>query len=478
MVDTSIMDVQMTTTQSVPKNLKQLIDCVKDNAGNLDIFGVIKKYKFWPALQVKKLYNNPNIVLLHNTYKRTDVAHFQELYDQCRSVVIDLAAENDKNIVVTYSQSIPIRYTDTEYIKISTDQDTFELTYEGTVITVYNYDDKWYFGTTSCPSVDSSRFFHPTKTHGQMFNEAIAKVTNSDLPVSKEDGIEIRNKFTSFLDKTKAYAFILVHHENKHIIDYSSVLGENYATLVHLSTIDRVTLSPIVDNDIKKVVYSQDVKFANISDAMNYLRTNATAYAIMVSTPDNKKYKVSLDSIVEREENDLGNPNVWQNMLWVYIKNRPNYKITDYQEQYAKDLEIPKTVRGRELAPTYLIHTVICTMRDILLKLYNLTTTYDVETHRYQLNKDADSIYPSIIRFHLAQLRNIQITKHKFAPLTDKAVYQYICHNQSLKNLRLLIKYFGEACDPAKLAGKGIPYSLPTHIAECFTILDKLLSNQ
>lgn len=471
-------DIKM--TQPVPKNLRELIKCVKENVGQTDIIGIIRKFKFWPALQVKKFYANPNLLLLHNTYKRTDVAHFQELYDECRSVVIDLAAEADKNIVVTYAQSIPIRMTDTEYEKSIDPNDKFELTYEGTVVTVYNYDDNWYFGTTSCPSIDSSRFFHPTKSHGIMFNEALAKLLNDDVPVSKNDSIALRNKFTSYLDKNKAYAFILVHHENKHIMDYSDIFGENYSVLIHMSTIDRITLQQDHNSDdINKLLINNDkyiLKFSSPNEAIHYIRNNSNAYAIIGTTSSGKKLKISIDAIVEREENDLGNPNVWQNMLWVYIKNRPNYKITDYQEEYVKDLEIPKTYRGRELAPTYLIHTVICTMRDILFKIYNLTTTYDVEKKRYTINKDADSIYPSVIRFHLAQLRNIQITKHNFAPLTEKTVYQYICHNQSLKNLRLLIKYFGETCDPVKLAGKGVPYGLPMHIAECFTILDKLLT--
>ena len=464
-------------THPVPKNLKELIQCVKDNVGQTDIIGIIRKYKFWPALQVKKFFANPNLLLLHNTYKRTDVAHFQELYDECRSVVIDLAATEENNVVVTFAHSIPVRYTDTEYLKIASETDKIELTYEGTVVTIYNYDNNWYFGTTSCPSVDSSRFFHPTKSHGEMFNEALAKIMNDDVPVTKEDSINLRNKFTKYLDESNAYSFILVHHENKHIMDYTSIFGDKYAKIIHLNTLDRKTLVH-KDNIIDIFTSDQESKaFANAEEAIKYLHDNSSiAYGLAITSDSGKKYKVSINSIVEREENDLGNPNVWQNMLWVYIKNRPNYKITDYQQEYTKDLEIPKTYRGRELAPTYLIHTVICTMRDILFKLYNLTTTYDVSTKRYQINKDADSIYPSILRFHLSQLRNIQITKHNFAELTDKAVYQYICHNQSLKNLRLLIKYFGETCDPAKLAGKGVPYGLPMHIAECFTILDKLLS--
>ena len=467
-------DVKM--TQPVPKNLKQLIECVKENAGNLDMMGVLRKYRFWPALQIKNFFSNPNLLLLHNTYKRTDVAHFQELYDECRSVVIDLSAPNNNNIVVTYAQSIPVRYSDAQYEAIADENDKLELNFEGTVVTVYSYENQWYFGTSSCPTVNSSRFFHPTKSHGNMFNEALAKMLNVDYNDSKEFETAIRKQLTDVLNPNKAYAFLLIHYENKHIIDYTSKFGENYALIMHLTTRDRITLEElpndtIIQND------NHIIKFDNVAAAMAYLREpQNNAYAILATTVSGKKIKISIDAIIEKEENDLGNPNVWHNMLWVYIKNRPNYKITDYQTEYVKDLEIPKTSRGRELAPTYLIHTVICTMRDILFKSYELTTSFDPETKRYTINKDADSIYPSILRFHLTQLRNIQYIRHNKSMIDDKVVYQYICRNNSLKNLRLLIKYFSDTCDPSKLSGKGVPYGLPMHIAECFKILDTLLS--
>lgn len=467
-------DVIMTPTSCVPKSLKQLIEYVKTE--KIDMINVLRKFRFWPALQIKNFFSNPNLLLLHNTYKRTDVSHFQELYDECRSVVIDLNAPDDNNIVVTYAQSIPVRYTDSQYEAITNENDTFELNYEGTVVTVYYYENQWYFGTSSCPSVNSSRFFHPTKSHGQMFNEALAKMLSIDYEDTKDFEIIIRKKLTDFLSPEKAYAFLLIHHENKHIMNYTSKFGENYSLIMHLNTRDRITLEEVPNDTI---IHNDNhiIKFESAKEALEYLRTpENNAYAIIATTANGKKLKISLDSIVEKEENDLGNPNVWHNMLWVYIKNRPNYKITDYQNEYIKDLEIPKTSRGRELAPTYLIHTVICTMRDILFKSYELTTTFNIETKRYTVNKDADSIYPSILRFHLTQLRNIQYIKHNKSLIDDKVVYQYICRNNSLKNLRLLIKYFSDTCDPSKLSGKGIPYGLPTHIAECFKILDTLLS--
>ena len=41
-----------------------------------------------------------------------------------------------------------------------------------------------------------------------------------------EDELVVRSKFCELLDKEVCYLFILIHHENKHIIDYTDLLGE------------------------------------------------------------------------------------------------------------------------------------------------------------------------------------------------------------------------------------------------------------
>jgi len=436
---------------------------------------ILKKYRFWPFLQVKKFFSNKNLVLIHNTYKRVDVRHFQQIYDQCRSIVLDFSAPPGENIVVSYTQPIPERITDVEYMKIAKTNDVTESSYEGTVVTVYHYKGQWYFGTTSCPTIDSSRYFHPTKTHGMMLDETIAKITNKPVPTNREESYALRQGFANVaFDTTKAYAFVLVHYQNCHIIDYTSALGENYMCLVHIVTRSRDTYK---DEDISSQPYASigiqyPIKFATPVEAVKYIQTVAYAYAIIVKTEDGKILKVSTEQIIKKEEHNMGNTNPWYNMLHVYMQHNPTYKINDYIKEFDIKLTLPKSSRGIDMDPTYIIHTSMVTIRDFLFKFYNACTEYDLSTQRYIINKEADAKYAPIIRFHLVQLRNIQVTRHKHAALTDKAVYVYLCHNQTIKNLRLLIKYFATSwIQGDKL--NGVPY----RAAESLVELNKLMTD-
>ena len=451
-----------------PKNIRELLAEVQDVSRTHDVSSkanalvdIIRKYHYWPALQVKKFFKEPNLVLLHNTYKRVDVHHFQELYDECRSVILDMAAPDGENIIVTYANSIFDRMNDKQYESVKMDTDVCEPTHEGTVVTVYHYNGKWYFGTTSCPSVDSSRYFHPTKSHGDMFNEALMK-----LYPNKPEDQNIRECFTQHLNPDCAYAFVLVHHENRHVMDYTSVFGEGYAKLVHISTKNRKTLEEVpVFGTFTDVDILSTSPYNTVDEALHALQTDPHVYALIVKKEDGKRYKVSRESIVHQEECDLGNPNKWHNMLWLYMQNKKNYQIVDYQRDFAPDLEIPSDHKGAPLAPTYIIHTVICNMRDVLYNLYRATTTYNIVTNRFKMNKDMDAQYHSMLRFHLAQLRHIQVSDHANRYITPKSVYDYICHHHTLKNVRMLIKFFAEN-----------PTFFKPRTAECFTVLDKMLS--
>jgi hypothetical protein len=257
-------------------------------------------------------------------------------------------------------------------------------------------------------------------------------------------------------------------------MNYAPLVGEEYAKLIHIVTRSRGSL---VDDDISNhpmgnmgITYSH--KFNNLQEAIQYVRSVSYTYGIYVNAISGKRYKVSTDAIIKYEAHNLKNPNVWHNMVAVYIQNKPDYKITDYQKEFCQDYQNPKNESGQELAPTYLIHTVICNMRDVLYDAYIQTTTYNPKAKRYWMNKDEDKKFAPIIRFHLAQLRNFQITTHTQSIITQRAVYHYICHHQTLKNLRYLIKYFATNW----LNDNKKETYVNVRTAECFVILDKLLS--
>ena len=304
-----------------------------------------------------------------------------------------------------------------------------------------------------------------------MLDEALSKFY-PDIDVTQS--ATLRDKFTSSLDVSKAYAFILVHHNNSHTVDYSSVLGENYAVLVHIATRDRVNLSAddISSKPLSSVGLFYPITFEDNTMALSHIRENKSVYGLLVNTSSGKTYKVCREEIVKQEECDLGNPNKWHNIMWLYMQNRTDYHIVDYQRDFAPNLDIPRDLYGKQLVPTYIVHTVICTLRDILYTLYRSTTIYNLKSKRFRMNKELDATYDPLVRFHLAQLRHIQVDELIDNFLTKKEVYQYICQRQTLKNIRLLIRYF------AGVAATSNNEFMTPRAATCIVVLNHLLSQR
>lgn len=479
--DIHMESMNISEDEVVPSNIIELlaeVERVRTTDGSLSganaLLHVIRKHHFWPALQVKKFFHEPDLVLLHNTYKRVDVTHFKQLYDECRSVVLDMSAPNGQNIIVSYADHIPDRMVDAQYAAVMSPDDKCIECYEGTVVTVYNYNNKWYFGTSSCPSVNSSKFHHPNMSHGDMLNDALTRIFPSDSDEMDDNSSSnknaIREKFTSILDPSKAYAFVLVHHINRHVIDYSPVYGEvEYAKLIHISTRDRVTLTQedITHKPFETIGIMYSRTFENPHDAVDLLRSSPSMYGILVTTQAGHRYNVSRQATVHQEECDLGSPNKWVNMLWVFMQNRPDYHIQNYQDEFGKDIQIPVDSKNRPMSPTYLIYTCMCNMRDMLHQLYSATTLYYPSLKRFKMNKVADQQYHSIIRFHLAQLRHVQVQHHHHGFMTKKAIYHYLCFHQTLKNIRILIKFFAET--DGYFTGRPL---------ECFVTLNKMLGDK
>lgn len=475
---------------SFPKNVNDIISETYDiyNSINDDnktysncLIMVLKKYHLWPNIKVKKFKNRSDIVLLHNNYKMGEVYEYRELYEQCRSIVLDFTLSFNNNVVVTYANSIPTRVdTNTYMTNIYSDQDKCYEAYDGTIITVYNHNGEWHFGTSSCPDANSSKFTHPTKTHGNMFDEILYKYYGNQLTeqelslVPNEVSKILRSKFVASLNPEMSYEFIIVHYENIHIIDYTNVLGENYKELVHVNTKNRNTL---VEEDIHttklqaylEVGINYPKEFTNVTDALGYINGNPYSYGLIIKKKiDNnvKLYKVSTDIINYREETDPCHPNTWMNILSVYMKNKQDYTIKDYISNYVPNIVLPMDNNGRYIDPTYLIHTLISTIKDSLYNYYVSTTTYFPRYGRYKMNKDLDKQFPPIIQYHLAQLRNLQVTTYKEKMITSANVYYYLCQCNDIKNIKTLIQFF--ASNPIN--------EMNPRTSMCFAIMNSLIS--
>ena len=455
-------------------------DKVENTYANCLIY-LLKKYHFWPFMKVKKFKGRSDIVLLHNSYLRKNVDNFKELYEQCRSVVLDFSLENN-NIVVTYANSTPERIDCNNYINsLYSSEDKVYEAYDGTIITVYNYKDEWFFGTSSCPDANSSKFSHPTKRHGNMFDEILFKIFKEHITAedvasltSEEISLKLRNLFVQHLDPSMAYEFIIVHHENKHIVDYSGLLGDNYMELFHINTKHRNLL---IENDIIASIipslFEKGVKyplqFNNIQEAYSHINNSIYSYGLIVKKIVDEKvklYKISTDAINYREETDPCHPNIWMNILSVYMKNKTDYTIKDYVANYNPNINLPLDNNGQKIDPTYLIHTIISTIKDSLYSYYKATTIYYPNYNRFKMNKEMDKQFPPIIQYHLAQLRNLQVNTYKTKMINMGNVYHYLCQCNDVNNIKTLIQFF--ASNPIN--------EMPPRTSMCFAIMTSLIS--
>jgi len=433
------------------------------------LFGLLKEQHYWPALQLKTFNCERGMALLHNTYKRDDVASFQTLYDECRSVVLDLSAPEGDNIVVSLTNNIPDRMDDVMYecmqkLEVDNEQPVHkcERSYEGTVVSVYFHRGKWFFSTSTCPSMDDSRFTHPTKKHGQMFDEALdrSQVTRESL--------------ANNLDPDFSYTFLLVHHENCHIMKTADEFGDDkFMGIFHIGTRSRATMEVVTDAAIEEKLKEKGImypeRYESPAAAIAWLRAHHEAYGFVARREDGSIVKVSNASMIELEQMDYGNSNPWHNFVWIYKQNKPHFHVNDYIARFCPEFEAPLDHANRPLVPVYMIHTVICTMRDILLYCYQSTTQYFPQYARFRMNKEVDATLAPILRFHLAQLRRIQITTHTHEMVNAKAIYHYLCHHMTMKNLRMLIKFFAHW--PSQSA------MMNARAAECFTVLDACMSD-
>jgi len=442
--------------------LEDIIKTVYDNCndGNYPntLINILKQKHFWPVIKVKKFKNNNNLCLLHNSYKRNDVAEFQDLYDKCRSIVLDFSKSIGNNVVISISNSVPIRSSVINYTTtIHEPNDICYAALDGTVVTVYYHNGIWHFGSSSCPDINSSKFSNKTKTHGYMLDEILYDMYKNNVDINDPNISNIlRNLFTSNLSPLYSYDFVIIHYENIHVFNYSVLMGENYRYLFHINTKNRITL--IEENiDNQPLVYL-GIKYPPKFNSP-HVNTNDN-YGIIVKK-NNQLYKISNDIIIHKEEVNAYNYNKWYNILYVYMLQKPNYNINEFiNEFYPNDTTIP--------CDTFTtIQSVFEIINQIIYNLYIATTNYYPKYNRFRIDLNMDKTLNPLIRFHLAQLRHQQISIYKKKIINQENVFNYLCHSNNIKNIQKLIQHLSISND----------YNLTPEITIIFKTLSDLLEN-
>ena len=148
------------------------------------------------------------------------------------------------------------------------------------------------------------------------------------------------------------------------------------------------------------------------------------------------------------------------------MKNKQNYTIKDYIATYNPNIQLPTDNNSKEIDPTYLVHTIISTIKDNLYNYYKSTTTYNPTYKRYKMNRELDKQYAPIIQYHLAQLRNLQTNIFSKKLITCSNIYYYLCQCNDVKNIKTLIQFF--ASNPIN--------EMQPRTSMCFAIMNSLIS--
>ena len=194
-----------------------------------------------------KDFVDEGLMLLYHKY---DAPITTELERECRSLIIDRTTLKIKS----YSCETPrVNKEGMDFLLAnSTEPQIINVCYEGTYLSVFNHNSKWYVSTRRCldshDSVLDNGVIHAEKSHYQMIEDVLQKSGYSGF-----------NDFSQKLNPENSYYFVLIHYQNKHMIDYTNQFGENYG---------RICLTTVRDSAMKELdIYSNQIDFASYDDS-------------------------------------------------------------------------------------------------------------------------------------------------------------------------------------------------------------------
>ncbi len=158
------------------------------------------------------------LILIANKYKVNNF-NVKNIERECKNIIIN---KETKKLVVYLNNSI-LYNDDANHFLLNNDISNNYIkeiykAYEGTNIILHYFNNKWNICTRKC--LDSNKSAWNNKTYYKLFNEACSQYDN----------------FYDNLNKDYYYSFLLVHYQNKNIVDYSYLFGEEYKKIFHIIT--------------------------------------------------------------------------------------------------------------------------------------------------------------------------------------------------------------------------------------------------
>jgi len=390
---------------------------LESNQNNLE---ELRKKLFERGVLTKD-YVDDGLMLL---YHKFDSPVTNELERECRSLVIDRSTLKIKS----YSCETPRANREgMEYLVAhSTESQIINPCYEGTYLSVFNHNSKWYVSTRRCLDSQES-VFNPVQkqqpmSHYEMFDEVLKKAGYSDF-----------NDFSSKLDPSNSYYFVLIHHHNKHIIDYTNQFGNDYG---------RICLTTVRDSNMKELdIYSELVafasydgsgtifvpekmesyeSFANLNKTIKY-NESPESEGVVIRVWDsqmNKYHLIKLQTINYQFAQVLGSDrNIFKGLVYLY----QNDKLVDYFSQNPNTQNIKKIVNPLNTSESYdTVGTVDAVFKVCTSELFELfKVLWSLKTGQQQ-NKELYELLPKEYRDIMYSIRGLYYKKKASLMNKDK----------------------------------------------------------
>jgi hypothetical protein len=192
---------------------------------------------------LSKDYIDENLFLIYNKF---DQPSNSQLIKECRSIILDSTTKN----IISFSCETPLLNSQAlEYLLLNQNvEKIITKCYEGTLLSVFFNNDKWYVSTRRC--LNSEESVWGEKSHFKMFMEILEK-----------SGYESFSSFTDKLSKDKCYYFVLIHHQNKNVVEAQVVGTEELTEEVQsVVSIEAVSVPELIDRPRSN--FSQEVLVA------------------------------------------------------------------------------------------------------------------------------------------------------------------------------------------------------------------------
>ena len=372
----------------------------------------------------KHLYTKFNI--MNKSYPDFDMTIYYNKFLNKHKSLIEMASRSvvisSTNSVICYTCATPIYNMEaTQYMWRNKDKkrETY-VCYEGSLMSIFNYKDVWYIASRK--NIYSPVDYNESKQSGhlQMFIDTLAN-----------DGYETVDKFTQMLNKELSYHFVLIHHLNENIVNYSQQFGANYMKLCFIFARNITTQEEIKSEDVVCTFVSDNIflpKIINESDTETFLSNLSE-----IKQPENEGLIIKMNGQILKLQSSaymfyraIGTEkNMFRGFISLYQNNSlKSYLVNDKNDKFRKIVNPLNTTESFDI-----VGMIDALFKIVTSELYNLFYVLwnDEGTH---LNNDLYKMLPREYKDMLFHIRGLYFTNKKNVSNTPvlrmKDVYNYI----------------------------------------------------